>query len=389
MATRDAYKIAAIAHYKKRGTQWIAGGSLAYNPVSISWIMDYVFVGDAFEAFSKILRGARDIPGMLDCRNPKIVEANYEPIYPGVFDRGLLMSTGCKRRCLFCVNTWREKYQEQDKAVVLDFVRNSKGKSVNLYSNSSNDVSYYPEVALELGRHDKVNACISNSIYNMTDEFLQRYNREILVGVEGMTESLRKNVNKPLSRDRLLESVDRCLSAGRQLRTVYQFNLPGESLGDFEDFTKDVEYIRKRHSVGSWIIPFIPHQPSSHTPLQWSKPYYSIDMVDRIMKFRKSMLGSKKEGVSVFAPSPLYPKKWFMQIIAEWIPITPKVIQALKPMENKRPINKYIEALDSSGVNVSQVFAQHEFDYVFPWDIIKTHTDKSVIWDAHQRRLKK
>lgn len=388
---RDFYLVARMAHHKRKGQEWVAGGNACATPTGVSWIMDYVWIGDCRDSFPKIVRGERCLPGLLktsDIAAPvQYVDEDIdpEPLNPSEIE----MSKGCPRRCLFCIHPWRHRYQESPKEVVKEFIRTRPGKGVGLVSNSSDDVSYYDEIADFLTATGKTDMVVSNAVQGLTEEVVSQRKREMLLGVEGMSERLRWIVNKPIPRDVLRAKIDLCLHHGKQIRTVMQFNLPGEEMRDFDEFEADVAYFRKRYKKGSWAAPFIPNQPSAHTPFQWVVPRYSVEMQRRIMEFRKSMFGSNKEGIAFYSPAPLGPSKWFAQVIAEWIPITPKVADAVEKLPARAEVPEMVQALDAMGVTLPREFLRRDERTVFPWSNIVTTGDDPDKWRRYAGMVKK
>jgi hypothetical protein len=379
---RDFYRVARMAHHKRKGQEWIAGGNACTTPTGISWIMDYVWIGDCRDSFPKIVRGERALPGMLDTRNPnqrvEYVDEDIDPI--PLNSSEIEMSKGCPRRCLFCIHPWRHRYQEAPKEEVIDFIKTRKGNGVGLVSNSSDDVSYYSEIASVLDDVGKTDMIVSNAVQGLTDGVVSKRKRELLLGVEGMSERLRWVVNKPIPRDVLREKIDLCLHHGKQFRTVYQFNLPGEDARDLDELLDDVRHFRAKYKRGSWALPFIPNQPSAHTPFQWVVPRYSLETQARLMDFRKSLFGSNADGIALYSPAPLGAAKWFSQVIAEWIPITPKVADAVEKLPAKAEVPELVQALDSHGVSLPREFLHRDEHTVFPWSNIITTGDDPDKW---------
>ena len=123
---RDFYKIPKIYPFKGP-TEWIAGGNAVYNPTGAMWAMDYILIGDAFESFPHILSGARNVPGMIDCKRPGRALPAFEPVFDcSISEREIIVSTGCKRKCLFCINPWRRPYREGQKWDALNFIAHAK-----------------------------------------------------------------------------------------------------------------------------------------------------------------------------------------------------------------------------------------------------------------------
>ncbi len=389
---RDFYKVAAIAHHKRAGQEWIAGGNAAATPTGIAWIMDHVWIGDCNESFGLLLAGERHLPGLLDTRHParEIRYVDEDISAAPLNDSEIEMSKGCPRKCLFCIHPWRHRYQEQPRETVEAFVSTRKGKGVGLVSNSSDDVTYYEDLSKFLDDLGKTDMVVSNAVQGLSDDMVSRRKREMLLGVEGMSERLRWIVNKPISRDVLREKIGLCLKYGRQIRTVYQFNLPGERADDFEELRADVEHFRATVKKGSWAIPFIPNQPSAHTPLQWREPTYSWEMFDRIQAFRTNLFGSKNTGIAFYVPAPLGGAKWFAQQIAEWIPITPAVAAAVEKIPMRLTVAEMVSHLAANGVALPSAFLDRKADTVFPWSNIVTtgdDADKRGRFDYMTRKL--
>jgi len=382
---RDFYDLARLFKYKPRGQEWIAGGNAATNPTAIMGICDYVFIGDAFLAFAGLAAGNRQMPGLLSCKHPTKTRFNEEPICPRQYtNTEILMSVGCKRRCYFCVNAWRRGYQEQDPCVIEEFIKNAGTKGVSLTSNSSSDVSYYERVDGLLLESEMLDLTISSSIYNIDERFATNHRREMLVGIEGMSERLRRVVNKPIGRATLVERASMVLRLGRQLRTVYQFNLPGETEDDWREFIEDITAIAAGVDHGSWAIPFIPHLPTAFTPSQWLGARYSTDMARRIMDLRNSFMG--KAGIKTYIPAPLYPKRWFSQVVAEWVPLTDEVVRVVEGLSEKATLDDYIAKLEGLGCNIAVAFQEHPADFRFPWDdLVEVATSKETLWKHYQK----
>jgi len=390
-STRDAFKVAKLAKHKRQGSVWIAGGNAATNPTAIKWIMDYVFIGDAFVAFEKILNGTFDLRGMLNCSENNIVCFNDEDNFKKAYSLGFYeLSKGCKRKCFFCVNAWRREYKENNFESVKKYLDSFDGRVVNLRSNSSDDVSFYPELIQIMKTKGIIDLNISTSIQTLTDEHIQSKSAGVKMplGVEGFSERLRKILNKPIKNDALLDAVDRCLFYGKKIRTVYQFNLPGETENDFDALLQDIEYMRQRHKKGSYSIAFIPHNANAFTPMQWEKPYYNLNTLDRILELGERMKGSGKTGLSVHPIIPLSPLGWFKMQISEFVPITPQVAKALPDSAPKKETVEYYIDRVSAAVDVGYVFEEKDENFDFPWDNVKVATDKKELY-RHYQKMKK
>jgi len=266
------------------------------------------------------------------------------------------------------------------KEIVVDFIEKHKNSRIGLMSNSSDDVSYYDEVSSLLSAKGKSDMTMSNAVQSFTEQMAKERKSDMLFGVEGMSERLRWIVNKPISQALLREKVDICLRNNVKVQLIYQFNLPGETMSDFDEFASDVAYFRSRYTSGSVAMTFIPNQPSAHTPFQWVVPTYSVPMQARLMGMRASLIGSGKTGLGLYLPSPLGASKWFAQVIAEWIAITPAVAAVVDQLPSKLEVPAMIDWLAARGVTLPPAFLDRTADTVFPWASVVTSGDDADKW---------
>jgi radical SAM superfamily enzyme YgiQ (UPF0313 family) len=388
---RDFYILADLAKHKRKGQEWIAGGNACATPAPIGWVMDYVYVGDCRAAFGRLLAGERDMEGMYDSRHPdRLVryvdeDISVEPINPS----NLEMSKGCPRRCLFCIHPWRHRYQEAPKEEVIDFIEKYPKMRLGLLSNSTDDVSYYEEISDLLEARGKQNMIVSNAVQSFTEKLAQQRKADMLFGMEGMSERLRWIVNKPIARSLMRDKVALCLRNSGQVKLIYQFNLPGEEARDFAEFEEDVRHFLANYSTGKVELTFIPNQPSAHTPFQWVVPRYEVAMRDRLTELRKELIGSHKRGLGVHLGTPLGPQRWFAQVIAEWIPITPTVAAAVQKLPPNETCEAMAQYLDTKGITLPPAFFNREEHTVFPWaNILTTGDDPEKFKRFQQMRAK-
>jgi len=387
---RDFYTLAGIRKYKGN-SEWVAGGNAVTNPTGVLNLVDYCYLGDAFYSFESIYNGERDMVGMLKSSDIKPVTMNQETIYPyKISDGEIIMSSGCKRRCYFCLNPWRRSYQENDPENIMDFINNRKTKGVSLSSNSSDDVSYYESMVIpKLEERGIMDLWHANSVPGMTEEYIKSKKAPMLFGVEGMSEALRRIVNKPIKHEKLLEVIERSMFYGRQIDLMYQFNLPTETNADFQEMVADITSV-KHYKTGSLGISFMPNQPSSFSPMQWEAPFYKVPMLENLLEFGKSLFGNKKTGLPMYISTPLYTKGWLQQILGEWIPINENVVSILKKIKNKKDtLENMISIFGENGMDIEYVFKEKPQDFSFPWDFVSVRASKDELWEQRNQMHKK
>ena len=374
---RDALKVARLAHHKAPGQEWIAGGGAAVNPTPVSWLMDYVLVGDGFEAFPLLLQGERELEGLFDCQARDPVRYRDEGIFPEPYaPRNLLLTVGCRHRCAFCISPWRRQYREQSPAVVQRFIADAPCSQLGLTTTSAVDVSYHADLLEWLREHGRINNSMSNTVRGVSEGALTGWKGNILFGLEGMREEVRGFVNKPIPESLALEKVLLALRHGWKVRLTYQFNLPGDRPSGVENVRSLVEKVRRELRKGQLEVSFIPHQPSPFTPMQWERPRWDEETRRAILDMRKSYFGSGKTGVSVFVPTPLGAPRWVTQIVSERIPVTPGVVKAMDAIPATASFEKAVDVLESHGVDAARWFRRQSTNEALPWEYVEVHTSR-------------
>lgn len=383
---RDFYAVARLSHLKT--SEWIAGGNAAANPTGVRWLFDWIHVGDAYSAMPRILAGERELPGMLLCRDDAArVEYVDEPPPRDPLSRNeYVMSKGCRRRCAFCVNPWRQTYREAERDDVLGFVERFPGKGMYLISNSACDVSFYRDVEERLLALGKSNMTLPTMLAATSIRSLHNARQ---FGVEGASERLRRLVNKPIRRDVYRERMVEYLDRGCNLTTTFQFNLPTETADDWREFDEDLAWITERATGGAWTLSFIPHQPTPLTPSQWIVPRYDLATMERLLELRAQTIdaGGRRGQVALFVAQPLGPRSWFRQILGEWLPVTRELDRATAGLPARAPIDLYVDALlRSEVVDARHVFKDKPREYAFPWDCVTVRAGRDELW-SHFARL--
>lgn len=116
----------------------------------------------------------------------------------------------------------------------------------------------------------------------------------------------------------------------------------------------------------------------------------SLATQERLMDLRKRFIGSGKTGLGVYLPTPLGPKNWFSQVVAEWLPVTPALDAAIQKLPQRAEVPEMIDALAARGVRLPASFLARDRDAVFPWSNIVTTGDDADKWkrfDGMNRKL--
>jgi radical SAM superfamily enzyme YgiQ (UPF0313 family) len=186
-----------------------------------------------------------------------------------------------------------------------------------------------------------------------------------------------------------MESVKKCVQHNCRFKTVHQFNLPSETLKDYEELIDVINYIKKQNHKGVWQIPFIPNHPDPFTPLQWEKPYFDMDIYNLIYELRNKYLSDMKDttGTKILIPTPLSGGSQFAEIITDWIPITPSVVKVVNKIlkEKHHDFDYYLSVFKDNGIDLDYIFKKKNKDYIFPWDkLVEVSTSKDILYKANE-----
>lgn len=168
-------------------------------------------------------------------------------------------SRGCKHRCKFCQTGWSIDYQEHPRP---EEILNLPPGKYNYVSNALDDLSFWPSLP--------PGTCGSHHLRNIDPEAFS--GRVARIGVEGVSERLRRYVAKPIS-DEIL--VDKTLALGEhgvQVRWFLIAGLPTETWEDWLDLMECVKAYVVNHRKGTLQLSFTAYCPEPSTPLR-DKPY--------------------------------------------------------------------------------------------------------------------
>jgi len=168
---------------------------------------------------------------------------------------------GCKKRCAFCQTGWAMAYEENPNGYQL--IRQAKnliqaGKRIAYLSNDPMQHTFGKQLPP-----------VQHGSYSL--DYMKRYGapkaRQIRLGVEGVSERLRKFVYKPISTDDLVKASAWLCSLGKSVRWFMIAGLPTEEDGDWEELKDAVTKWKKICHKGVLAISFTAWQPEPATPL--------------------------------------------------------------------------------------------------------------------------
>jgi len=256
----------------KRRLPVVLGGGGAYAPAIFDPWIDVACVGEGAHFVDVLVReglsAAMELPEAWVPGDTRQVVPNSEfpwDIPPLNHPDGtvrLFGSRGCRYKCLFCQTGWEQLYcvnpfpaTLQTRARALE----TAGHRLAIVTNDGADV----DVALS-GQQEFLSVRLSNLKKMMP--ITRAQTKSVRIGVEGVSERLRKAVGKPVSNDDLLRVTYDLAAAGVGIRWFFVPGLPCETVQDYEELRYLVDGLR-RLPKGCVMMNFHAFIPQPAAPL--------------------------------------------------------------------------------------------------------------------------
>lgn len=225
----------------------VAGGDTCKLDFVLNYA-DYVVRGEAYEFIKKLskLKNKEDIiniPNVWTKKKNGIIDYeikyNENPIIkasPKVYY--YYGGKGCPQKCKFCFYSHVNEYSQIDKQLVINALKNIP-KSGRLYLTSA----YFPYPEIEdcylkkLGMIDLKN-----------HQYLKRKypSRSYRMGIEFFTENMRKKMGKPISNEKITETINKSLLWNHEIVMYFMAGL--ENQDDMFEFINQVPFYQKTYS---------------------------------------------------------------------------------------------------------------------------------------------
>ena len=265
------WKICAAIRKRWPHVTVVAGGAGALSPYSIGLHCDAVCVGNGTrfieELIAKGLEGVIDLPETWVEGQTRMVAVapgfpwDCPPIEAEDGAYRVWCGRGCKKRCAFCQTGWGMLYSENPNGQVLvkQIKRlHSRGKKVAYLSNDPMQHSFSAMLP-----------AIGHGSYTL--DFIRRNGapkaRQIRLGIEGVSERLRRYVFKPISHDDLVKATAWLCEQGKSVRWFMIIGLPTETDDDWAELRDAVTEWKRICPKGVLAISFSAWRPEPATPL--------------------------------------------------------------------------------------------------------------------------
>jgi radical SAM superfamily enzyme YgiQ (UPF0313 family) len=277
---------AGIRKEQKKRPRIIIGGFNTFNPLHLLPYADAVVVGDGEDAIADVVEGNYDAPNVLTSAKEK-VEWGIASLVPFCHDVNSIgrieLARGCKFGCRFCAVGHLKPYRELPIDGVKIALKTTKCKRVALFA---------PEPTIHKENDAITRLCfMAGKVRLDTDVRLDRIERRDgdaarhdstpRVGIEGLSERLRKSVNKGYSHDFIVNKVKNFMSDGHKgLFMYFILDLPGEEDSDWSEFERLILAINELEGAEKFLLIPSPSvfMPTPGTPMaldgiHWERPY--------------------------------------------------------------------------------------------------------------------
>ncbi len=272
---------AGISKANPNRPRLVAGGFITFNPVPILCYVDAVIVGDGDGIAAPVVSGDYSAECVLTADKPTVEWRNADPIKPICHETNdiarIELARGCRHRCKFCAVAHLKPYREAAYDDVKACLRSTRLKRVSLFA---------PEPTMHTRDAGLTALCTAMGKSRQDsdvrlDRLAKRSDSVPRVGVEGLSERLRKSVGKHYSDNKILESVKQAIQDGRKGLFMYIIlDLPGETDDDWQAFGGLLRKIGEIPGAGGFLLKPSPSvfMPTPFTPMasesiNWDRQY--------------------------------------------------------------------------------------------------------------------
>lgn len=299
----------------------IAGGHVMNNPYPFLHFFDLICIGEGedwilkqlklYEEIknkNKYLEEAIRINGTLSLENKQaeikkqyIDDISINDIYlnksfaAGHSDTWYIeIARGCKSKCYYCELGWSNYYRENNFEKIkreLDKIKNSKCKKINIFAPDNYSVKFYNECLEEIKKRNLQTNFGSMKIEHFKNmNILNKKNFLFRLGIDGLSERLRKIINKQISNKTIIETIKKLIENGFVMfKFFYIFSYPWEKQEDFFEFKMLMQQLinicRSLKRPIFLRLKFTPFIPNLLTPLENFTPNYNKKMRINIENF--------------------------------------------------------------------------------------------------------
>ena len=427
----EKYKIPLKSSDRDESHPLIFGGGpvLTSNPEPFSSFFDFVIVGDGEEVNIKaidICKNNTELPKAEVLKKLSLIEGIYVPSLkpdkvkkascnlsqcvstPILSEKSFFKNTfiieiarGCANRCGFCLASYLNlpaRFIDYEKIIeTIDFGLEYTNKIALLGSLISSHPRFedicnhiYNKLQTGVDIEMSVSSLRADSIEpNIVKTLVACGQKHTTIAIEAGSDRLRKVINKNLTEEQILKTVQVAKDNGLKGLKIYaMIGLPTESEDDLKEMIELAKKIKNLHKGFDLTFSFSSFVPKPHTPFQWCGRD-SIKVLENKQNFLKKefhKLGVKARFSSI---------KWdyYQSVLSRGdSSLGDYVLRAYELGGNIGAFKTaYKEIAKEKNLPDSDDYAVRDYDLneELPWDFIEVSPGKELLKKEHARLLKK
>lgn len=427
----DKYNIPLKSCDRSEDHPLVFGGGpvLSSNPEPFSAFFDFVIIGDGEEVNVKaieICKNNKDLPKkeileMLakiegiyvpSVKQKKVIKAScglFECVFsPILTEKSFFKNTfimeiarGCSNKCGFCLASYLNlpqrfvEYSKIIESIDLGLKHTNKiallGALISSHPEFENICNHiYKEVQKDPSIELSVSSLRADAIEpNVIKTLVACGQKNTTIAIEAGSNRLRKVINKNLTEEQILKTVEVAKENGLKGLKIYaMIGLPTETQDDLKEMLELVKKIKAQHKGFSLGFSFSTFVPKPHTPFQWCSREDTKSLEKKQNYLKKEF---HKLGVKANFSSP----KWdyYQSILSrggkELCDYVLEVykeggnIGAFKTAYKKIEQDKKLENSDYYAIS------EIDLDKNLPWDFIEVPPGKEFLKKEYKRLLAK
>lgn len=333
-----------------------------------------------------------------------------KPVIPfgkPVHDRlRLEISRGCTRGCRFCqagmiYRPVRERSINKLLEITKESIDNTGYEDLSLLSLSTGDYTCFPELLSHLmNKYRKESRSVSLPSIRagrLTSDLMEEISKVRKTGFtiapEAGSQRLRDVINKDLSEQEIVSTVESAFKMGWQLIKLYfMVGLPTETKDDLDGLIELVKKLKflsksKKNQINVSITTFI---PKSHTPFQWEPQLTRKESMDKFLYIKNNL---KIRGIRVKWQDPEHSllEGLFARGDRRLSSIVVKAYQKgcrLDGWSEHFKFDKWMEIIDEEKIEVEKYIGKRDIKKDLPWDKIDTGLNKKYLIKELENSLK-
>ncbi len=332
------------------------------------------------------------------------------PLMEVIHDRAVIeLFRGCTQGCRFCQAGYiyrpvRERSLNTCLEQAKNLLMNTGYPDLSLSSLSSSDYSNIKQlikILMKSEEEKKVSISLpSMRIDTFSCELAEEVQKVRKTGFtfapEAGSERLRKVINKKVTEEDLINSVETALSYGwKKIKLYFMIGLPSETEEDLQgmaDLIKKVMTAGNKHRFSRLSVSFSTFVPKPHTPFQWEKQD-SIEKIKEKQKWLIKQLKGKKKNSKLFISFHEAEKSFLEGIFARGDRKLGKLL--LKARDKGARFDNWTEQFDFSiwqkafeSAGISPEFyteRERKEGEILPWDHISPGIEKGFLQEERRK----